>query len=91
MGADVIKVEPPGVGDPMRQWGREKADGQLAVVAGRRPQQALGHPQPARGRRARSSSSSWSRSADIVVENFRPGTLEKWNLGYERLREINPG
>ena len=88
MGADVIKVEPPGVGDPMRQWGR-RSRGQLAVVAGRRPQQGLGHPRPARGR-GQELLLELIRKADVFVENFRPGTLEKWNLGYDELREINP-
>ena len=49
-GAEVIKVEDPGRGDPMRQWGREKPHGQVAVVAGGRPQQEVRHLQPALAR-----------------------------------------
>ena len=49
-GAEVIKVEDPGSGDPMRQWGREKPHGQVAVVAGGGPQQEVGHLQPAHRR-----------------------------------------
>ena len=46
-GAEVIKCEPPGDGDPMREWGREKPHGHSPVVAGRRAQQEVGHAQPA--------------------------------------------
>ncbi len=90
MGADVIKVEPPGVGDPMRQWGREKAGGS-----------SLWWPVVARNKRSvtldlrqADGQELFARlveGCDIVVENFRPGTLERWGLGYDRLREINPG
>ena len=90
LGADVIKVEPPGVGDPMRQWGREKAGGS-----------SLWWPVVARNKRSvtldlrqADGQELFARlvvGCDIVVENFRPGTLERWGLGYDRLREINPG
>jgi formyl-CoA transferase len=90
LGADVIKVEPPGVGDPMRQWGREKAGGN-----------SLWWPVVARNKRSvtldlrqADGQELFARlvvGCDIVVENFRPGTLERWGLGYDRLRELNPG
>ncbi|WP_244932115.1 CoA transferase [Nocardioides sp. W7] len=89
MGADVIKVEPPGVGDPMRQWGREKAEGSSLwwPVVGRNKRSVTLNLREAAGQELLVE---LIREADIFVENFRPGTLEKWNLGYDRLREINP-
>jgi formyl-CoA transferase len=89
MGADVIKVEPPGVGDPMRQWGREKAEGSSLwwPVVGRNKRSVTLNLREAEGQEL---FRRLVEQADIVVENFRPGTLEKWNLGYDRLREINP-
>ena len=87
MGADVIKVEPPGTGDPMRQWGREGYPLWWSVLA--------------RGKRCitvnlRSAEGQdiirrLVREIDILVENFRPGTMEKWGLGYTDLSEINSG
>ncbi len=90
MGADVIKVEPPGVGDPMRQWGREKAEGSSLwwpVVGRNKRSVTLNLREPA----GQDLLLELVRHADVFVENFRPGTLEKWNLGYDRLREVNPG
>ncbi len=90
MGADVIKVEPPGVGDPMRQWGREKSEGSSLwwpVVGRNKRSVTLNLREPA----GQDLLLELVRHADIFVENFRPGTLEKWNLGYDRLREVNPG
>ena len=88
-GADVIKIEDPGRGDPMRQWGRERPDGK-----------SLWWPVVARGKRSvtvnlRSSGGQellreLVAISDVLVENFRPGTLEKWGLGYDTLSEINP-
>jgi len=87
MGADVIKVEPPGKGDPMREWGRGDyplwwsicARNKRCVTANlRKPEgQALVRELIA--------------NADMVLENFRPGTMERWGLGYEDLIKINPG
>lgn len=86
MGADVIKVEPPGQGDPLRQWGREGFPLWWSVVA--------------RGKRCITANLREAEGQDIVrrlvaeadflLENFRPGTLEKWGLGYDELRQINP-
>ena len=90
LGADVIKVEPPGVGDPMRQWGREKSEGSSLwwpVVGRNKRSVTLNLREPA----GQDLLLELVRHADVFVENFRPGTLEKWNLGYDRLREVNSG
>jgi formyl-CoA transferase len=88
-GADVIKIEPPGQGDPMREWGREKAGGR-----------SLWWPVVARGKRSvtlnlrETAGQDLARrliaEADILVENFRPGTLEKWGLAPADLMAANP-
>ena len=88
-GAEVIKVEDPGKGDPMRQWGREKPHGKSLwwpVVARNKKSVTCN----LRTARARTWCAGWSSAADMVVENFRPGTLERWGMAPERLREINP-
>lgn len=86
MGADVIKVEPPEQGDPLREWGREGYPLWWSVVArGKRCITAnLRDPQ------GQDILKQLVAQADCLVENFRPGTLEKWGLGYEELRKINP-
>ena len=89
-GAEVIKVEPPGVGDPMRDWGREKVQGKSLwwpVVARNKKSVTIDLRTPAGQDVAR----RLIAEADILVENFRPGTMEKWNLGYDRLSAENPG
>lgn len=89
-GAEVIKLESPGSGDPMRQWGREKPHGK-----------SLWWPVVARGKKSvtcnlrtpegQDLARQIIAKADVVVENFRPGTLERWGLGVDQLQEINPG
>ncbi len=89
-GAEVIKLEPPGEGDPMREWGREKPYGLslwFPVVARNKKSVTLDLRTPEGQRIAR----DLIATSDIVVENFRPGTMEKWGLGYDELAEINPG
>lgn len=88
-GAEVIKLEDPGKGDPMRQWGREKAHGQ-----------SLWWPVVARNKKSVTCNLRTTAGqelvrklvaeADVLVENFRPGTLERWGLDYETLQKINP-
>ncbi|MBW3604537.1 MAG: CoA transferase [Actinobacteria bacterium] len=89
LGAEVIKVEQPGVGDPMREWGREKPHG-LSLwwpVLARNKKSVTANLREERGqdlvRRLVAES-------DVLVENFRPGTLERWGLGYDELARINP-
>jgi crotonobetainyl-CoA:carnitine CoA-transferase CaiB-like acyl-CoA transferase len=90
MGADVIKVELPNAPDPLRTWGQAELDGQHVfwTVHARNKKAItldLRHP------RGRELFCELVEKSDIVVENFRPGTLEKWNLGYDVLSERNPG
>jgi len=88
-GADVIKVEDPGVGDPMRQWGREKPHG-LSLwwpVVARNKRSVTANLRDPRGQEIVRELVARS---DVLVENFRPGTLERWGLSPEALWEINP-
>jgi len=89
LGAEVIKIEPPGAGDPMRQWGREKPHGQSLwwpVVARNKKSVTVNLRTPEGQDLAR----RLAATADVVVENFRPGTLERWGMGYDRLSADNP-
>jgi formyl-CoA transferase len=88
-GAEVIKVEPPNQGDPMREWGREKSHGMSLwwpVVARNKKSVTLN----LREAEGQAIARELIAKADFLLENFRPGTLERWNLGYDKLREINP-
>jgi formyl-CoA transferase len=89
-GAEVIKIEPPGKGDPMREWGREKAHGMSLwwpVIARNKKSVTLDLRQQEGQEIARDLISK----ADFLLENFRPGTMERWNLSYDELHRINPG
>ena len=88
-GAEVIKLEPPGKGDPMRQWGREKPHGKSLwwpVVARNKKSVTCN----LRTEEGQALARTIIGKSDIVVENFRPGTLERWGLGYEDLRTLDP-
>jgi formyl-CoA transferase len=87
-GADVIKVEAPGAGDPMRQWGRTDGTSLWWPVVGRNKRSVTLNLREEEGQELFLQLVAQS---DIIVENFRAGTFEKWNLSYERLREVNPG
>ncbi|MHA6626689.1 CaiB/BaiF CoA transferase family protein [Pseudonocardia sichuanensis] len=88
-GAEVIKVEDPATGDPMRQWGVKSgghslswpviARGKKSVTCNLRTEEGQGILR------------DLAAGADVLVENFRPGTLERWGLGYDRLAALNPG
>ena len=86
MGADVIKVEPPGKGDPMRTWGREGYPLWWKVCA-RNKRCITANLRESEGQNI---IKQLVREADFVLENFRPGTMERWGLGYEELKKINP-
>lgn len=86
MGADVIKVEPPGAGDPMRNWGRGDEKLWWEVVSRNKRSVSANLRTPAGQDLVRELVSA----ADILIENFRPGTLERWNLAPEALLDLNP-
>ncbi|MEI6418643.1 MAG: CaiB/BaiF CoA-transferase family protein [Sphingomonadales bacterium] len=87
MGADVIKLEPPGQGDPMRVWGRGDYPLWWEVVARNKRAVSCNLRLPEGQALAR----QLIGKADILIENFRPGTLEKWGLSPETLMAENPG
>ncbi|MBQ0978718.1 CaiB/BaiF CoA-transferase family protein [Micromonospora sp. M61] len=89
-GAEVIKVEDPGQGDPMRQWGREKPYGKSLwwPVVARNKKSVTAN---LRAEEGQDLVRQLIARADVLIENFRPGTLERWGLAPERLWEINPG
>jgi formyl-CoA transferase len=89
LGAEIIKVEPPGQPDPIRDWGKARYEGR-----------SLWWPVQSRNKKCITLNLRTERGqelllelvkrSDVVTENFRPGTLEKWNLGWDRLSEANP-
>ena len=89
-GATVIKIEDPKAGDPMRQWGRSLPKGHSPwwPVIGRNKRSVTLDLRTAEGQ---DIARRLIGGADVLVENFRPGALEKWGLGYERLSADNPG
>jgi formyl-CoA transferase len=90
MGAEIIKVEPPGQPDPLREWGHARYEGR-----------SLWWPVQSRNKKCVTLNLREEKGqelllrlverSDVLVENFRPGTLEKWDLAPERLWEANPG
>ena len=88
-GAEVIKVEPPGSGDPMRAWGQEKADGKSLwwPVVGRGKKSVTINLREQAGQ---DLVRRLAAGADVLLENFRPGTLERWGLDPEDLQAANP-
>ena len=86
MGADVIKIEAPGEGDPMRQWGQGAKPAWWRVIGRNKRSVSL----DLRKQRGQEIARELAASADILIENFRPGTLEKWGMSPEALYAINP-
>lgn len=88
-GAEVIKIEAPDKADPLRQWGQEKDGvGLWWPIQSRNKKSITLNLREAEGQEI---FRELVKEADVVIENFRPGTMEKWNLSYETLSEINPG
>jgi formyl-CoA transferase len=88
-GAEVIKIEPPVTGDPLRKWRLLHDQTSVWWAAQSRNKQSL--TLDLRQPEAREVVKRLVRDADILIENFRPGTLEKWGLGWDELAAINPG
>ena len=88
-GADVIKIEPPGSGDPLRNW-RLIQDGTSVwwQVQSRNKRSIALDLRSAEGQ---DIARKLIAQADVLIENFRPGTLEGWGMGYEDLSKLNPG
>ncbi len=84
-GAEVIKVETPGAGDPMREWGRGKRV--WWPVIGRNKKSITLNLRVPEGQ---SLLKELVATSDFLLENFRPGTMEKWGLGWDELRATNP-
>jgi crotonobetainyl-CoA:carnitine CoA-transferase CaiB-like acyl-CoA transferase len=87
-GADVIKVETPGSGDPIRQWRILKDGTSLWWSVQSRNKKCI--TLNLKDERGRAIARQLALEADIIVENYRPGVLEKWGIGYEQLRQDNP-
>jgi formyl-CoA transferase len=88
-GAEVIKIEPPGEGDPLRKW-RLLHDGTSVwwqVQSRNKKSVALDLKDPG----DRAIVRRLIDTADVLIENFKPGTMEKWGLGYDELEKTNPG
>ena len=87
-GADVIKIESPQGGDPIRQWRVLKDGNSLWWSVQSRNKKSI--TLNMKDKRAQEIARRLALDADIIIENYRPGVLEKWSLGYEQLKAINP-
>lgn len=89
LGAEVLKVERPGRGDGTRQWGPPWVGGESSyyLSVNRNKKSITINLKSEKGRKL---VRQLARQADVLLENFRPGTMEEWGLGYEELREANP-
>jgi crotonobetainyl-CoA:carnitine CoA-transferase CaiB-like acyl-CoA transferase len=89
-GADVVKIEAPGAGDAMRDWGRLRHNDHSlwwSVLARNKSSVTLN----LREERGQEIARQLVATADVVLENFRPGTMERWGLGPEDVHAVNPG
>lgn len=90
MGAEVLKIEAPERPDPLREWGHARYRGRSLwwPVQSRNKKFVTLNLREHRGQELMLE---LVQQSDVVLENFRPGTLERWNLGYEQLAAVNPG
>jgi formyl-CoA transferase len=89
LGADVVKIEQPGAGDDTRGWGPPFAGGESAYyLCINRNKQSL--TLDLKSQRAVELLRDLVKAADVIIENFRPGTMERLGLGEKELRELNP-
>jgi formyl-CoA transferase len=87
-GADVIKIEPPGLDDPLRKWRTLKNGTSLWWQVQSRNKRSV--TADLRTQQGQSIARALASEADILIENFKPGTMEEWGLGWESLSGINP-
>ena len=87
-GAEVIKVESPGAGDPLRKWRLLHEGTSVWWQAQSRNKQSI--CLDLRVKEGQAIARKLALEADVIIENFRPGTLEKWGLGWEELHKANP-
>ena len=89
-GAEVIKIEAPGSGDPIRNWGRQQYEGKTLwwPIMARNKKSVSINLRDARGQ---DLARRLIAEADVVIENFKPGTLEKWGMSPAELHKLNPG
>ena len=88
-GADVIKIEPPGAGDPLRNWRMIQNGTSVWWQVQSRNKRCIALD--LRSAEGQEVARRLIAEADVLVENFRPGTLEKWGLGWDALSALNPG
>ncbi|SDN05022.1 formyl-CoA transferase [Fictibacillus solisalsi] len=88
-GAEVIKVEPPEKGDPIRKWRMLHEDTSLWWYVQSRNKKSVSLD--LRSSEGQEIIKGLAKEVDIIIENFKPGTLEKWNIGYEDLKAVNAG
>jgi len=89
MGAEIIKIEPPGKPDPLREWGHARYEGRsLWWPVQSRNKKCV--TLDLRQERGQALLVELARRSDVLVENFRPGTLEKWGVGPAELWDANP-
>jgi formyl-CoA transferase len=88
-GADVIKVEPAGVGDPLRKWRLLRDGTSVWWEVQSRNKRSVGLD--LRSAEGQEAVRALALEADVLIENFKPGTLEGWGLGWDQLHALNPG
>ncbi len=88
-GADVIKIEAPGAGDPLRNWRMIKEGTSVWWQVQSRNKRSIALD--LRQSEGQEIARKLIKEADVLIENFRPGTLEGWGMGYEALSALNPG
>jgi formyl-CoA transferase len=88
-GAEVIKIEPPGAGDPLRNWRLIKDGTSVWWQVQSRNKRSIALD--LRGAEGQDTARKLIAQADVLIENFRPGTLEGWGMGYDALSKLNPG
>lgn len=87
-GAEIIKIEPPAVGDPLRKWRKIENGTSLWWHVQSRNKKSI--TLDLKAPEGQEILRKLLKQADILIENFRPGTMEKWGLGWEQIAQLNP-